>query len=263
MTLALTIDDPRYFDRLAQVESAHWWSQAMWRLAENWLSRAVRGRRHLHALDAGCGTGLTAERLAQRPEFDSVVGVDASKEALARAQRYDRAWARATVLALPFADRSFDVVTCFDVLQHVPWSHDRRAVCELARVLRPGGVLLIRSNGRGWQRARSAVPPYRLDEITGLIASAGLRVRRWSYANCLPALAQDVRAHFSRGRPGQAAGGGLTIRLRSPWVNRLMASLSTLETGWAGPLGARLPFGHSTLVLAERERSAATEGGPA
>ena len=48
----MTIDEPGYFERLARVEAGHWWSRAMWRLASDWLSRAIRGRRR--AGGAGC-----------------------------------------------------------------------------------------------------------------------------------------------------------------------------------------------------------------
>ena len=41
VTPALTIDDPAYFDRLAEVEAAHWWSLGMWRLASHWLDAAL------------------------------------------------------------------------------------------------------------------------------------------------------------------------------------------------------------------------------
>ena len=46
----MTIDEPGYFERLARVESGHWWSRAMWRLASGWLAGAIEGRRGLVAL---------------------------------------------------------------------------------------------------------------------------------------------------------------------------------------------------------------------
>src|SRR6185437_6542930 len=86
MTAALTIDRAGYFDRLAEVESAHWWSLGMWRLAAHWLEAALRGRRGLAALDVGCGTGLTAVRLARLEPIGSVVGLDPSPHAMAHAR---------------------------------------------------------------------------------------------------------------------------------------------------------------------------------
>lgn len=258
MTATLTIDNPAYFDRLAEVEAAHWWSLGMWRLASRWIRGATRGRTGLEALDVGCGTGLTMRRLSALPGVESVVGLDPSAEALAHARtRHDFPLVRGSALDLPFDDGAFDVVTCFDVLQHVPVGEDLRAVSELRRVLRPGGIALVRSNARG----RRTPPPgsgicYRLDELVAVIERSGLVVRRASLANALPALAQEVRGRMagsSRGGPAHPSGGGLRIRVPHPAVNRLLGVVSAAEAALAGRCGVGLPFGHSTMILAGRE----------
>lgn len=246
---SLTIDDPAYFARLAEVEVAHWWSRGMWRIAACWLAEASRGRRGLHALDVGCGTGLGAVRLADRPEIDHVIGLDASPAALAHARRrHPFPLVLGSALALPFDSGRFDVVTCFDVIQHVPEGGQVRAALELRRVLRPGGIALVRSNtgadGTGLARLES------------IVARSGLSVRRASHANCLPALAHELRARLSvaiaRGpeRGGHPSGRGLRIRLPHPLINRLMGGVAAAEAVVAGRLGRRLPYGHSTIVLA-------------
>jgi SAM-dependent methyltransferase len=259
MSPPLTIDDPAYFGRLADVEVRHWWSLGMWRLASAWLDEALAGRSGLRAIDVGCGTGLTLRRLAERKEVAEVVGLDPSPEALAHARRrHGFPLTQGDALALPFANGRGDVVTCFDVLQHLANGADRLAALEIARVLTPGGLALVRSNGRGWSRDASN---YRIEGLTGVLESAGLRVRRASYANCLPALAQEVlgrttwrlRGHRRHDRPRpHPSGGGLRIAVPGPIVNRLMGGVSTLEAVLAGRLGVPLPFGHSTLALVEK-----------
>jgi ubiquinone/menaquinone biosynthesis C-methylase UbiE len=259
MTSNLTIDDPGYFERLADVESAHWWSLGMWRLAMHWLTTALNGRSGLRALDVGCGTGMTVARLAARPQIGDVVGLDVSHAALELARpRADR-WVRGSARALPFAAGCFDLVTCFDVLQHLPAGADRQAVSELRRVLRKGGLALLRANGRlGSSRLEAGGTVYRLDQLSAVIESSGLRVVRASYANCLPALVAEIRGCLrlsslsSRAVQGHPAGGGLRNRVPSPAINRVMGRISASEAFVAGRLGITLPFGHSTLVLAER-----------
>ncbi|WP_422929489.1 class I SAM-dependent methyltransferase [Singulisphaera sp. PoT] len=256
MTLGLAIEDPAYFDRLAQVEVEHWWSRGMWRLGAYWLDQTLAHRNGLDALDVGCGTGFTMLRLRDRPEIREVFGLDPSIDALEHARRlHDMPLHRGSALDLPFEDDSFDVVTSFDVLQHLPDGGDRRAVDEMRRVLRPGGIALIRSNGRApWNSRPTKDPSYRLRDLTDLFAEAGFRVRHASYANCLPALAQELRGHLprlSRGRPGHPSGGGLQIRLPHPGINRMMGAVSGMEAWVAGACGVPLPYGHSTMLLAE------------
>ena len=92
-----------------------------------------------HVLDACCGTGdlaIAAERAGGR-----VTGVDFAEAMLDRARRKSATveWVRADVLALPFEDASFDVVTVAFGIRNV---EDLEAgLAELARVLKPGGRL--------------------------------------------------------------------------------------------------------------------------
>lgn len=92
-------------------------------------------------LDAGCGDGrylaaLAAELPARR------AGVDLSERILETArQRVDADFRQGSLEALPFADAEFDVVLCSQVIEHV--LDAEAALRELARVLRPGGTLVI------------------------------------------------------------------------------------------------------------------------
>jgi 2-polyprenyl-6-hydroxyphenyl methylase/3-demethylubiquinone-9 3-methyltransferase len=98
----------------------------------------------LRALDIGCGGGLLAEEFARLG--CAVVGVDPSEESLAAARTHAASqglaieYQCATGEALPFADESFDIVYCCDVLEHV--TDLMQVIAETARVLRPGGTYL-------------------------------------------------------------------------------------------------------------------------
>lgn len=250
MTEGLLIDDPAYFERLADVGRRHWWSVGMWRIASLWLDRALAGRSGLRALDLGCGTGETARRLAARPEVGEVIGIDPSPAALRFAGRLPgNRWIRGSALGVPLADTSVDIVACFDVFQHLPPGGDRTAAAEVARVLRPGGVAVVRTNGRGFLKGGAA---YRVNDLEAVIASSGLRPLRSTYANCLPALAQEVRGRWATGgdHAPHPEGGGLRIAVPAPWINSAMGVVSWVEAAAVGRFGARLPFGHSAMVLA-------------
>ena len=93
------------------------------------------------ALDAACGTGRHARRLADLGH--EVTGVDLTPEMLERARERvpEARFAEGDLRALPAPDAAFDLVVCGLALAHVP--DLRPAVAELARVLRPGGRLVV------------------------------------------------------------------------------------------------------------------------
>ncbi|MGH2687909.1 MAG: class I SAM-dependent methyltransferase, partial [Actinomycetota bacterium] len=103
-------------------------------------------------LDAGCGTGRVTEALAARLPAGRVVALDRSPAMAALARRRLPSPRCSTVVAdlaapLPFAPRSFDAVLSTAALHWVP-GH-RRLFAELARVLRPGGQLVVQCGGAG------------------------------------------------------------------------------------------------------------------
>jgi len=89
-------------------------------------------------LECGCGTGLLLHRFAGFAR--SARGVDLSPGMLERARARGLSVQVGSVTELPFADSSFDVTCSFKVLAHVP--EVARALSEMARVTRPGGVVL-------------------------------------------------------------------------------------------------------------------------
>jgi ubiquinone/menaquinone biosynthesis C-methylase UbiE len=120
-----------------------------WRTAENSAAYLLPELREGQALlDVGCGPGTITVDLARRVAPGRCVGIDRASEVLAQArehasaQQVEIAFQTADVYGLPFADGSFDVVHVHQVLQHL--TDPVRALRELRRVLRPGGVLAAR-----------------------------------------------------------------------------------------------------------------------
>jgi ubiquinone/menaquinone biosynthesis C-methylase UbiE len=111
------------------------------RRLERRLSRLLPDRADgLRLLDVGCGTGYHMAWLGARG-FD-VAGVDGSPEMLrhARVLNPNADLELSDVDHLPFSDATFDFVTCIEVLRYLPSAS--RAIAEIARVLKPGGVCL-------------------------------------------------------------------------------------------------------------------------
>jgi len=98
----------------------------------------ARYGRDKEILECGCGTGLILERVA--PWSARAVGIDLSPGMLEVARSRGLEVQEGSVTDLPFEDASFDVTCSFKVLAHVP--DIGRALKEMARVTRPGGVIL-------------------------------------------------------------------------------------------------------------------------
>lgn len=99
----------------------------------------------VRVLDAGCGTGVYSEHYAAAGA--DVVGVDLSLEGLRTTREHGvrSALSVASLSALPFPDRRFDLTHVFSVLYHVVVDAQWRAsLGEVSRVTRPGGILLMR-----------------------------------------------------------------------------------------------------------------------
>lgn len=94
-----------------------------------WLDKSPRG---IRVLDAGCGEGVLVEEYANRLAIE---GIDPN---------YSSERVRTGSLTdLPFADGTFDRALCLDVLEHLSFEDQPRALAELFRTLKPGGELLV------------------------------------------------------------------------------------------------------------------------
>jgi SAM-dependent methyltransferase len=128
-------------------------------------ARLAEGRR---VLDAGCGSGYGSARLAEVAR--SVVAVDSAADAIGYALRTYAAtnlcFLQASCEALPLASRSRDLVTAFEVIEHLAdW---RAFLAEVERVLAPGGLLVISTPNTDYyaeSRKLTGPNPYHVHEF--------------------------------------------------------------------------------------------------
>jgi SAM-dependent methyltransferase len=241
--------DIEQYEVMFQQEEHHWWYRGMREITRALLDRWYQGPRPAAILDAGCGTGGMAQWLTR---YGDVAGLDIAEEAVYRARsRGLRSLTRGSVDALPFRDASFDIVTSFDVLYHLGVKSDLQALCDMRRVLRPGGMLLVRVPAHDWLRGRHDVSVhtrhrYGRKELQKKLHGAGFRTRHVTFANSVLFPLAPMKRLLERTDQD-----GVPDLWRPPGpINNALAGLLGLERLVAGSM--TIPIGLSLVAVAER-----------
>src|SRR5918998_2094609 len=218
------------YAHLYALEESFWWFEGMRDITSALLDPVCLPARRRDILDAGCGTGGMLKWLERYTDGGRLAGIDLSPTALdfCRERRH-KYLAQASVTDLPFADSTFDLVTSFDVLVQVPGEgEDERAIREMYRVVRPGGVAFVRAAAYEWMRsghdeALNTQRRYTLTQLADRMTRTGFRVRRATYANSLLLPAAAVR-RLGLKRLGLADAGSDVKPPGPEWLNRSLAS---------------------------------------
>jgi ubiquinone/menaquinone biosynthesis C-methylase UbiE len=122
-----------------------------WGLRDDLVFDAIKKRfreqlSNIYVLEIGTGHGHELAKLRRvGVPWERLTGIDLVDARLKRAQKNYPSifFCVADAVALPFSDASFDLVMQFTCVMHAPTQHVQRAICtEMARVLKPGGILL-------------------------------------------------------------------------------------------------------------------------
>lgn len=177
------------------------WAEHVARYA--FASGFANGKR---ALDAGCGTGYGVAALARHAH--SVAGVDIAAEAVdyarANAGAENVCYLQASATALPFAAASFDLITAFEVIEHLKdW---RDLLSEAPRVLAPDGLFLVSTPNRLYyaeSRRLDGPNPYHVHEFEFAEFQAALRE---FFPNVVVLFQNRVEAFAFHGTAGGSTG---------------------------------------------------------
>jgi len=243
------VEDDEY-RRMAAVEQTHWWYTATRALLQQLLVPALGGGRDggRLLLDAGAGTGATGAWLERH---GTLVAGDFEVQALRLYGEAHPASQRVAsdVNRLPFVDGSFDAALCVTVLCHQSIPDPTAAVAELARVVRPGGVVCLMEPGvRRLRRAHDRVTHtgrrFSLADLRRHATGAGLEVERatGAYSFLVPPAA--LKAVLERGRTSS------DLDVQPGGLGGLLGGAARAERALLRRLS--LPFGLSVVVVGRK-----------
>jgi SAM-dependent methyltransferase len=215
--------------------------------------------------DIGCSTGYLLEDLRSLAPGATLVGVDLVSSGLVKAHRGvpSALLLRADCCALPIHDGVLDAVVSANLLEHVP--DDRRALSEMARVLRPGAraVLVVPAGPRTYDyydRFLGHERRYGRGELARKCREAGLEVLRDGYIASLlyPAfwLVKQRNRRVHQGLTGGALERQVAADIARTHDSRAGHLVWRLERE-LGRRGLRLPFGIRSLAVARRPEAGA------
>jgi ubiquinone/menaquinone biosynthesis C-methylase UbiE len=158
--------------------------RGQWRELRQRTANLARIQPGEQVLDVGCGTGTLAIEVQSRVgSTGRVFGIDPSPQQIARARakaargNLPIEFQIGVIEQLAFADQTFNVVLSTLMMHHLPDSLKRQGLAEIARVLKPGGRLVIadfkRKQERQGQAARFHAGGSSMQDLAAMVSDAG------------------------------------------------------------------------------------------
>ncbi|MBI1880616.1 MAG: class I SAM-dependent methyltransferase [Chloroflexi bacterium] len=240
------------YSQIHEIERSHWWYVARRKIIFDWTLRTLADYSSPKILDIGCGTGFNIE-LLKTDSCQHVVGLDFSVDALGFCQsRHLTRLICSDGARPPFGPESFDIIMALDLIEHL--ADDVLAIHELARILKPGGSLIIFTPAFNflWSLQDEVGHHYRRytgGELRQKLEKAGLSIHKLTYANTfLFPLIWVGRVAL------RLSGNNIQVTsendLHPGWSNTMLQTIFAAER----PLlrYANLPFGVSLLCVAKK-----------
>lgn len=249
--------ETQLYQQFTDLERDHWWFKGRRSVYLGLLQSHLREDTCGNALDLGCGLGGFLNGL-EGLGFD-IYGCDVDLECVSYChQRGFVDCLQSNSYDLPFADNSFDLVTLFDAIEHI--EDDHKAMAEIARVLKPGGRVIISvpayqflyaNNDRVAQHYRR----YNRTSVRALFNRANLQVERNSHSNVflfpliLPLVLLSKLVETLIDRKKESTHSNLSWPLPRP-IHALLHKIFAAELS-----GTRIfdwPAGHSIVAIARK-----------
>lgn len=240
------------FANIQALEERLWWFRGQRQILNELLDPLAAG--YQSALEAGCGTAYQSRELARRYGW-RMTPLDLSVEGLKHGQRLGVAGlVQGDLQCLPFKNEAFDAVLSLDVIVHFAAGEEGRAFEELARVLRPGGLFVVRVSALNMLRSRHSIFTHEKQRFTAshlrrCADAAGVDALRVTYANSL--LMPVALFKFRVWEPLTGAEPASGVAEMPGWLDAIFGGLLAIEAkliGW----GINLPIGQSVLLVGRK-----------
>jgi SAM-dependent methyltransferase len=192
------------YDQMAEMDQRHWWYVARRKVLAALIKRRARPPAAGRLLEIGCGTGHNLDMLSQFGSVDALE-VDDTARALAENRLGKPVFSAPLPELEGIPQREYHLVAAFDVVEHIP--DDEAAIQSIARLLRPGGKLVLTVPAHQWMWSAHDVVNhhYRRYSRAGLkrlIDGSPLKLETIGYYNSLlfPAALAERLASKLRGK---------------------------------------------------------------
>ena len=190
-------------------------------------------------------------------DYGRAIGFDLTITGVRFARSHGHRVAQASIGAIPFRSATFDLVTSFDVFQCLPDDVETAAIAEMARVLKPGGWLLLHVAALEILHGKHSVLSeevrrYTPARLRSIVERGGFRIERltFDHLTLLPMMLPIRVWHRLTASGGEVAPGEGEISVPPAPVNAALTALVSLEA--IALRAVNMPIGSSLLCLARR-----------
>jgi len=248
--------EKQYYNEYYKLEREHWWFKARLKILDFNIKKRIFKGLSFSILNAGAATGATSIMLKN---YGTVQSLEYDKEcSIYLSEILNEEVSNASLTALPYSDKSYNLVCAFDVIEHI--EDDTKAIKEIHRVLKEDGYIYISVPAFNllWSKhdeINHHYRRYRLKNLITLIANNGFQIEYASYFNFFLFLPILIIRLFSRLLPDNldknSTGSDFEKFNSNKFLNKLMYHIFLSEI-YFFRLGLRLPFGVSSMIIAKK-----------
>lgn len=246
--------ESREYKKMYELEDTHWWFSGKRSLVEIFLKGFGYNRADTKILDVGCGTGGMFGILTK---WGEVYTLDSNNLALyyCRLRGITRT-VQAALPRLPFRDKSFDIVTVFDVLYHRTVKDDLEALKECFRVCKSGGRIIVTDAAFNFlRRARHDGPlhtcrRYTCRRLKERVEKSGFVVEKTSYTNSILFYPVILKKVFEMMGKINIKPTGSDLRKTNIFLSKLLSFILKCEAIYLSRMS--LPLGTSVICIGRK-----------